>query len=90
MISLEPKQKNLLSKQAHSLKPVVMIGAKGLTKAVDAEIDIALTAHELIKIKIAGADRDVRQQMLETISETHKAALVKHIGCIGIFYRPQA
>ncbi|TFT47959.1 YhbY family RNA-binding protein, partial [Proteus mirabilis] len=40
--------------------PVVMIGNNGLTEGVLAEIEIALAHHELIKVKIAGEDRDVK------------------------------
>lgn len=88
MQALSPKQKKQLLKAAHNLRPVVMIGNKGLTDAVAIEIDHAFQAHELIKIKIAGADRDERGAMLQEISEDHDAALVQKIGCIGIFYKP--
>ena len=87
MNNMTKEQKKQLIAQSHSLHPVVMIGNKGLTDAVNIEIERALESHELIKIKIAGADRDVRHDMFATISNKHDAALVNAIGFVGTFYR---
>lgn len=87
MQPLNNQQKKHFIRQSHALHPVVMIAGKGLTEAVNKEIDIALNAHELIKIKIAAGDRTQRTAMLNTISETHEANLIQQIGMIGIFYR---
>lgn len=87
MNNLTKEQKKQLIAQSHNLHPVVMIGNKGLTDAVNIEIERALESHELIKIKVAGADREARNKMFATISDTHKAALVNAIGFIGTFYR---
>ena len=57
---LSSVQKKALRKKGYSLKPVVMIGQHGLTDAVLAEVDIALNAHELIKVRIRGADKNKR------------------------------
>ncbi len=51
-MNLSTKQKQHLKGLAHSLKPVVLMGANGLTEAVLAEIEIALNHHELIKVKL--------------------------------------
>jgi RNA-binding protein len=75
-----------LKKKAHKLKPVVMIGSKGLTEAVLAEVDMALGAHELIKVKVA-ADRDEREPMVAQLVEQSGAELVGTIGQICILYR---
>lgn len=88
MIDLTKEQKKALLARAHTLHPVVMIGNKGLTQAVDIEIERALDSHELIKIKIAGADRSERQQSFQKIAEQHDALLINTIGFIGTFYRP--
>ena len=53
-MALTSQKKQQLKAQAHKLNPVVMLGDKGLTENVLAEVDIALAAHELIKVKIAG------------------------------------
>ena len=54
---------------AHSLSPVVMIGDKGLTENIFKEIEISLNSHELIKIKVAGDDRDARKAIYQSICE---------------------
>lgn len=78
-----------LRQQAHHLKPVVILGAQGLTPAVGKEIDVALQAHELIKIKINALDRAEFKQLANTICENHQATLVDLIGHIAIIYRPR-
>ncbi len=76
-----------LKKLTHELKPVVRIGQHGLTEPLLAELDIALTHHELIKIKIAAADRDDRKTMLSSLLSTSGAALVQQIGSTAVLYR---
>lgn len=87
-MSINAKQKQHLKALAHALKPVVIIGGKGLTSAVLDEIEIALAHHELIKIKIGAAERDERQQMADEIATSLKADIVQIIGRVGIFFRP--
>ncbi len=86
---LTPKIKQQLKARAHKLKPVILIGNKGLTDAVHKEVDRALTDHELIKIRIPGNDRDLRRQLLDEICAQNKAELVQVIGSIGVIYRPE-
>lgn len=76
-----------LKKKAHHLKPIVMIGAQGFTEAVLNEIEIALNAHELIKIKINGKDRKARNEIAQSISEKTQATLIQSIGNIVAIYR---
>lgn len=86
-MSLTTKEKQHLKGRAHSLKPVIMIGSNGITPAVIKEIDRALDDHELIKIRIQGADRDARQLMVDDIATQADAEMVQLIGSIGVFYR---
>ncbi|HHF7367578.1 TPA: ribosome assembly RNA-binding protein YhbY [Legionella bozemanae] len=79
--------KKSLKAQAHHLKPVVLLGAKGLTEAVIAETDIALLAHELIKVKINGAEKEDRVIMAAELCEQLHAELVQMIGNTVIMYR---
>lgn len=79
--------KQALKAQAHHLKPVVMLGNKGLTPAVIDETNIALTAHELIKVKINGAEKEDRQTIAEEMCQTLEATLVQLIGNTAIIYR---
>lgn len=83
---MNPIQKKKLKAQAHPLNPVVIIGQAGLTEAVIKEINVALDAHELIKVKIR-AERDERAAIREQICEQTKAELVQSIGQIAVIYR---
>ncbi|MFP4793599.1 ribosome assembly RNA-binding protein YhbY [Pasteurella multocida] len=87
-ITLSTKQKQFLKGLAHHLNPVVMIGNNGVTEGVLAEIDNALTHHELIKVKIAGADREVKQLIIDAIVRETNASAVQTIGHILVLYRP--
>jgi RNA-binding protein len=84
---LNPKQRQGLKGQAHKLEPVVQIGNKGLTEEVVAEIDRALKAHELIKVRAAGLERDARDAALTDICARTSAEPVQHIGKVFILYR---
>jgi len=84
---MENKQKAALVAAAHHLKPVVMIGQKGLTTNVIAEADQALTAHELIKVKISADDKEERSAMVAEMCEQLNATVIKLIGNIAIIYR---
>ena len=88
MLKLNSKQTSHLRALAHSLNAVVMIGNDGLSEQVLREIDISLKAHELIKIKVAGDDRELRTQMLAQICEQLGAVPVHHIGKQLVVYRP--
>lgn len=79
--------KQALKAKAHHLKPVVLLGAKGLTEAVIAETEVALLAHELIKVKINGAEKEDRIQMAHELCDTLKADLIQLIGNTAIIYR---
>lgn len=83
---MNPIEKKKLKAQAHPLNPVVMIGQAGLTPAVLKEINVALDAHELIKIKIR-AERDERNAIKEQICTDTRAELVQSIGQVAVIYR---
>ncbi len=87
-ITLSNAQNRFLRGQAHGLKAMLQIGAKGLTDAVVAEIETALEHHELIKVKISAEDRDARDAMVAGLAERCGAALVQRIGNVAILYRP--
>ena len=52
----------------HKLKPVVTVAGNGLTDAVYAELERALSDHELIKIKLAVGSREARAAVCQTQS----------------------
>ena len=87
MKTLTPSDRRELKARAHALKPVVMIGNDGLTPAVVAEIDRALKSHELIKVRVAGDDRDARVACLAEICAQTGAQSVQHIGKILVLFR---
>ncbi|CAG0957899.1 RNA-binding protein [Methylophilaceae bacterium] len=85
---MNSKQITYLRGLGHHLNAVVSIGNHGLTEQVLKEIETALKAHELIKIKISGDDRALRIRMLEEICEKSGATAVHHIGKQLVIYRP--
>ena len=74
--------------EAHHLDPVVMIGNDGLTDAVLRETDAALKAHGLIKVRVLGDDRAVREEILAQICDQLNAAPIQHIGKLLVIWRP--
>ena len=84
---LTPAERRALQARAHALDPVVLIGDGGLTAAVLTEIDRSLNAHELIKVRAAGEDRDARSDTLRRVCEDLGATAVQHIGRILLIYR---
>ena len=87
--TLTPADRKTLKARAHGLDPVVLIGDAGLTDAVLAEIHRSLAAHELIKVRVAGDDRDERLAMRDRIVDALAAAPVQAIGKLLVFYRPK-
>jgi len=87
MPGLNPKRRSELRAEAHKLKPTVLIGDKGLTDEVVAEIDRALKAHELIKVRASTDDRDARDVWLESICQKLEAHPIQQIGKIFVLYR---
>lgn len=87
-IDLTPAQRKDHRSQAHHLSPVVMIGAEGLTPAVTQEVDQALKAHGLIKVRVFSDDRAARESMLDHLATTLDAAPIQHIGKLLVLWRP--
>lgn len=88
MKKLNSTQIRFLRAQGHHLKPVVLVGDKGLSDAVLKEITAAIKAHELIKIKVANDERSTREVMLDTVCSTTGAAAIQHIGKTFLVYKP--
>lgn len=87
MNPLSAKRRSELRAEAHKLSPVVIIGDKGLTDTVMAEIDRSLKAHELIKVRAAAAKREDRSLWIEAICEQLQAHAVQQIGKVFVIYR---
>ena len=84
---LTPSERKALKAKAHKLDPVVQIGDKGLTEQVIAEIDRALRAHELIKVRAASLDRHARDEAFVQMAEKTGAEAVQHIGKVFVLFR---
>jgi putative YhbY family RNA-binding protein len=87
MNPLSPKKRSELRSEAHKLSPLVIIGDKGLTDLVVAEIDRTLKAHELIKVRANTDDRKARDQWLADICARLEAHAVQQIGKVFVIYR---
>ena len=84
---MTPAERKLLKARAHKLEPVVIIGGKGLTAGAVAEVATALKAHELIKVRAPGLERDERTQVFEQIASRTQSELVQEIGKVAVLYR---
>ncbi|SET58608.1 ribosome assembly RNA-binding protein YhbY [Thalassotalea agarivorans] len=86
-MNLSKKQIQYLKGVAHDLKPVVLLGANGLTEGVVAEIDSALDIHELIKVKIPTDNRETKGLIVDAIIRETGAVKVQVIGKTLVAFR---
>ncbi|WP_454691535.1 YhbY family RNA-binding protein [Achromobacter aloeverae] len=90
ILEITSRERSALRSAAHPLRPVVLVGDKGLSDAVLKEIDLNLTSHGLIKVRAGGDDREAREEMLAHICDVLSCAPVHHLGKMLILYRPLA
>ena len=86
-MSLSPEQRREYRAIAHNLKPVIIVGDKGLSEGLQEELERALNDHELIKVQGASQDREARQEVIQALCETSGAELVQNIGKIAVIMR---
>jgi RNA-binding protein len=86
-MSLSNSQKRYLRGLAHSLSPIIMVGNKGVTPSLLKEFGTALDQHELVKVKLAGEDRDARKQQVDALAEQVGADVVQRIGHVASYFR---
>ncbi|WP_028486893.1 ribosome assembly RNA-binding protein YhbY [Thiomicrorhabdus chilensis] len=84
---LSVNQKKYLRGIAHGLNPMIIIGANGVTESLMAELDSTLSHHEILKIKIASAEREDRKTIIDHVIQETGALLVQSIGKIFVIYR---
>ena len=87
-IQLTPAQRKDKRADAHHLDPVVMIGGDGLTPAVQKEVDAALNAHGLIKVRVFSDERTTREAIFTALADELNAAPIQHIGKLLVLWRP--
>ncbi len=86
-MQLNQAQKKQYRTIAHNLNPVVTIAGNGLSENVVAELDRALSDHELIKVKLVVGDRTAKQAVIKDMLKIGNATLVQQIGNIAVIYR---
>lgn len=86
-MALTNPQLRYLRGLAHDLNPVIMVGNKGVTDALVAELESALEHHELVKVRISAGDRDARDAVGADLIERTKAEKVQRIGNVLSLYR---
>ena len=86
-IQLTPAQRKEKRADAHHLDPVVMIGSDGLTPSVQKEVDAALNAHGLIKVRVFSDERPTREAIFAALAEALNAAPIQHIGKLLVLWR---
>lgn len=87
-LSLTARERSHLKARAHALEPSLIVGHGGLTDGVAAEIARALTARELIKVKIL-ADREARDEIAAAICARTDSAIVQQVGKVVVLWRPR-
>jgi len=88
-VSLTSRERAHLKARAHALEPIVQVGHGGFSDRVAAEIDRALAAHELIKVKMTAPDRHAREERCDAICTRADAAEVQRVGKILVMWRPR-
>jgi RNA-binding protein len=86
-MALSPSQRRYLRSLAHDLNPVILLGAKGATEAVRKELDLALTQHELVKVKLSGGDKEEREAQIAFLADGTGSENVQQIGHIVVLFR---
>ena len=87
--SLSPSQRQKLKAMAHSMQPIVQLGAAGLSASVVAQLDEALERHELIKTKLGKSFEGDRAMLEERMGASVGAAVIQSIGRVIVLYRPR-
>ena len=88
MDKLKGFQRKYLRSLAHNMKPIVLIGQKGITESVVTSVNESLNKHELIKIKfVEFKEKTQKKEISGIIEKKTLSEMVGMIGHIAIFYR---
>lgn len=85
---LSDTQRKHLRRLGHDRSPVVLIGNAGLGPNLVAEMERALTDHELVKVRARVGDRDLRDELLAALATATGSELIQRIGHVALYYRP--
>jgi len=86
-MELNTKQVKQLKSLGHQLSPIVTVGQRGMKETIHTELALALDFHQLVKIKVGVGDRDKRNELIDTLTQHHKAELIQRIGNIALLYK---
>ena len=87
-MKLTGKQIRHLRGVAHHSRAIVTVGNLGPGTGVSAELDCALKAHELVKIKLPATSRQEKKILLDRLCADTDAIPIQLIGRVGVAYRP--
>lgn len=90
MSTLTTHERKRLRRIGHELSPIVMLGNHGLSDGVIEELHRALADHELIKVKVAGEDRELRHALIDSVVSVSGAEVVQQVGKIILMYKKAA
>jgi len=82
----EPQRKHL-RRLGHDRNPIVLVGQAGIGPNLIAELDRALTDHELVKVRARVGDRATRDAILAELETATRSELVQRIGHTALYYR---
>ena len=86
-MNLSEPQKKYLRGRGHALKPLIIVGDAGLSDSLISEFNSTIAHHELIKVRVRGGDRDVRDETIQKLCDQSDASLVQHIGNVALVYK---
>ncbi|MBB6243259.1 YhbY family RNA-binding protein [Rhodanobacter sp. MP1X3] len=86
-MALSSSQIRYLRSLAHDLSPVILLGNKGASDAVTKELGLALSQHELVKVKLSGGDKEERQAQIAVLTEGTQAETIHQIGHVVVLFR---
>jgi len=86
-MTISNTEKKRFRQIGHGLNPIVTIAQKGYTENIREELDRALNDHELIKVRLAVGDREVKRELTEAVCGDLGAECVQSIGHVVLLYR---
>ena len=84
---LSEPQRKYLRRLGHDRNPIVLVGQAGIGANLIAELDRALTDHELVKVRARVGGRDERDAIFDELAKATRSELVQRIGHVALYYR---
>jgi len=84
---LSTAQKKQYRAIGHHLRPVLTVVENSPNEGVLAELERALSDHELIKVQLRLEGREARQALLDALCQAGRAQAVQTMGKTALLYR---